>query len=578
MQDNYLSCSKYKGHNRNSNGFVKFENEGEFYFAYIDENGNVILRSEGYKSEASRDNGIQSVMKNMDDDTRYKAIQQEVGTWVLSLSAANHQEIAQTCPVASEEAAKAFLPSQRSKARAAAMSMFTKNTTNDTVKTKGIVDNYLVCSEYEERIADSKSTKHVDFIEFQHTNSQYYFAWIYDGKIAMRSEGYPTTAARDNGIDSVIKNRGDKNRYKTEEVHGAHFLILKAGNGQEIARSCPKKTANEVSASLDLLSGLGIGNITSAIINIEKPKIETSVMDAFKAEVPKVEVPVAKTEVPVVEKQVIVEAPEVKLETSKIKSPIVETPKQVDESQKFISNNTLIEEKEPSNLNWLFWLLALLGLGLLLWVILNKGCKNLHIGKSTSSAIDSVKMDAEAYIDTNILLDDAGIIAKSAWDSTLGEMVNINLPNGTSVVVPINGSEKKLIEFLNSGCNGELKKTWFNLDRVLFITGSSKLNSVSNEQLNVISKIMEAYPDTKFKIGGYTDNVGDSMSNVKLSFLRALSVDKTLESKGSGLNRVRSEGYGPMHPICPENNTPECKAMNRRVSIRVDTCNIMVKR
>ena len=37
-------------------------------------------------------------------------------------------------------------------------------------------DNYLIVREYEERIYDSKSSKHRGFIEFKHSNGKFYFS------------------------------------------------------------------------------------------------------------------------------------------------------------------------------------------------------------------------------------------------------------------------------------------------------------------------------------------------------------------------------------------------------------------
>jgi outer membrane protein OmpA-like peptidoglycan-associated protein len=55
----------------------------------------------------------------------------------------------------------------------------------------------------------------------------------------MRSEAYPTEPSRAAGMASVIMNREIEERYSMEEVHGLYFVVLKAGNHQEIARSCP---------------------------------------------------------------------------------------------------------------------------------------------------------------------------------------------------------------------------------------------------------------------------------------------------------------------------------------------------
>ena len=83
---------------------------------------------------------------------------------------------------------------------------------------------------------------------------------------------------------------------------------------------------------------------------------------------------------------------------------------------------------------------------------------------------------------------------------------------------------------------------------------------------------MKAYPTVKIKLGGYTDNTGDSMANVKLSDARAKTVYTQMMNKGvaktSFIDEKPFEGYGPQHPV-GDNNTPEGKAQNRRISISV---------
>lgn len=57
--------------------------------------------------------------------------------------------------------------------------------------------------------------------------------------------------------------------------------------------------------------------------------------------------------------------------------------------------------------------------------------------------------------------------------------------------------------------------------------------------------------------------------NVKLSATRAESAKAALVKMGIDAKRIATEGYGPMFPICPLNSTPECKAQNRRIDVRV---------
>ena len=244
--DDYLPCERYLNGEYDEHGFNRFSENDKFYFSFL-ENGNVILRSEGYGTEAARENGIASVKTNMTEDKNYQTRLLPDGKWVLSLKAANHQEIARSCVVEAEEEAKAFLPSERIKAAALAV--------QKAATSANEADDYMICREYEEKIG-SVSDKYSDFITFHHENTnKYYFAWINPKKeIILRSEGYPTTAARDNGLESVRKNRDIRERFKVIESHGAYFLTLKAGNHQEIGRSCPRNSEAELWALLNSAS------------------------------------------------------------------------------------------------------------------------------------------------------------------------------------------------------------------------------------------------------------------------------------------------------------------------------------
>ena len=91
----------------------------------------------------------------------------------------------------------------------------------------------------------------------------------------------------------------------------------------------------------------------------------------------------------------------------------------------------------------------------------------------------------------------------------------------------------------------------------------------SDVQLKNIAEIMKAYPNVKIKIGGYTDSDGDDKANMKLSAERASNVMNALATMGVAKPRMEAEGYGEQHPVCPANDTPECKQQNRRIAVRV---------
>lgn len=74
--------------------FVVFKGKnGEDYFRLKAGNGEVILSSEGYKSRASCANGIESVRKNVQDESRFEIRTTKNGREYFILKAGNGQEI-----------------------------------------------------------------------------------------------------------------------------------------------------------------------------------------------------------------------------------------------------------------------------------------------------------------------------------------------------------------------------------------------------------------------------------------------------------------------------------------------------
>lgn len=154
----------------------------------------------------------------------------------------------------------------------------------------------------------------------------------------------------------------------------------------------------------------------------------------------------------------------------------------------------------------------------------------------------------------------------------LGKMVTIDLPNnGGKLEVGEYSTENKLFKFLSdkSQMLDSVKGNWFELTNVRFRKGGISIDSSSLIQIKNIAAICKIFPTAQFKIGGYTDNSGDSINNIILSQRRA---DVVLgEFKKAGVSAAAftgAKGYGPEHPI-GDNNTAEGKAMNRRVAVNV---------
>jgi outer membrane protein OmpA-like peptidoglycan-associated protein len=112
------------------------------------------------------------------------------------------------------------------------------------------------------------------------------------------------------------------------------------------------------------------------------------------------------------------------------------------------------------------------------------------------------------------------------------------------------------------------KTSVVSLPKVQFEQGKAKLLESSKEELNKLTKYLLENKDVKAEIIGHTDNLGDDQVNQKLSQERAESVRQYLIKGGVDGNRIKAKGKGESEPNT-SNDTPEGRAMNRRVELRL---------
>jgi outer membrane protein OmpA-like peptidoglycan-associated protein len=99
-----------------------------------------------------------------------------------------------------------------------------------------------------------------------------------------------------------------------------------------------------------------------------------------------------------------------------------------------------------------------------------------------------------------------------------------------------------------------------------FATGSNKIEG-SEKDLEAIYNLLVQAEQTKLKIVGHTDNVGNAQSNVSLSKGRANSVVEYLTNRGISSDRFQLvDGKGSSEPVS-DNKTESGRAKNRRVEI-----------
>jgi outer membrane protein OmpA-like peptidoglycan-associated protein len=101
----------------------------------------------------------------------------------------------------------------------------------------------------------------------------------------------------------------------------------------------------------------------------------------------------------------------------------------------------------------------------------------------------------------------------------------------------------------------------------LFDTGKAELKPGSTRAMVGALEMIKAHPDKRILVAGYTDNLGNPDSNLKLSVARAQAVrDWLIEASGLSATQFAIQGYGDTRPIAG-NDTADGRARNRRVEI-----------
>ena len=103
----------------------------------------------------------------------------------------------------------------------------------------------------------------------------------------------------------------------------------------------------------------------------------------------------------------------------------------------------------------------------------------------------------------------------------------------------------------------------YQINDIVFENNSYELTDKSKFVMNAFIEFLRENPTVHANIEGYTDNVGDSESNIKLSEERAKSVYDYLIKNRIRPDRIQYKGYGSANPIAP-NDTEQGRAKNRR--------------
>ncbi len=99
-----------------------------------------------------------------------------------------------------------------------------------------------------------------------------------------------------------------------------------------------------------------------------------------------------------------------------------------------------------------------------------------------------------------------------------------------------------------------------------YSSGSFEIDNANKEILTSLSRLLNFVKEIKMEINGYTDNIGTSLANKKLSQKRANRVKDYLVNLGISSDRVKAIGMGEKNFVA-SNKTAKGRNENRRVEI-----------
>jgi chemotaxis protein MotB len=217
------------------------------------------------------------------------------------------------------------------------------------------------------------------------------------------------------------------------------------------------------------------------------------------------------------------------------------------------SGSMLIEKSRSSidsDSNWLIRLSDVLSLLLVFFVMFFVATKYTGVPLKTKidKALNPPSNDADMQMTTST-------VGKKIKDEMDSEIKNLDLKDDVSVRTV----DKEVIITIK--------------DKVIFMPGQADILNSLTPMLENIARIIQRHPSFLVDIEGHTDNVPIRTrlypSNWELSVARAMSVLKYfINNYGIDPSRLSIKGNADQKPAVP-NDTPENRAQNRRVEIRL---------
>ena len=196
---------------------------------------------------------------------------------------------------------------------------------------------------------------------------------------------------------------------------------------------------------------------------------------------------------------------------------------------------------------WLPWLLALLGVVLLL--LLFRGC--------THHAPAPVTTTTQTTTTTSSSSAPAGAPPVA--------VEKVTLPGGKIIDLEPMTLNYELQSFLASN---DAPPRRFTFEHLNFATDSAALPADAQSTVSALAQILTAYPKAKVELAGYADATGSDPHNVQLGSQRAEAVEKALADQGIASDRMKTATGGSSNPV-DSNADASGRAENRRTELVV---------
>ncbi|MFV0623700.1 DUF2171 domain-containing protein [Sphingomonas sp. ac-8] len=212
--------------------------------------------------------------------------------------------------------------------------------------------------------------------------------------------------------------------------------------------------------------------------------------------------------------------------------------------------NRAVEGSAPRRNFYLPWIVGLVGLVLLL-LLLTKACSPDRTEPVASDTAMTAPYAAEP--------------AAPATGTAALPVEQVTLPGGRTISAEPNSLNYALQAYLAS--NAPAPRT-FTFDKLNFDIGSAAIRAQDQANVDALAEILNAYPEARAQVVGYTDTTGTGRGNAELGQQRGEAVAQALIAKGVDRSRIAAASGGENAPV-DTNATAQGRFENRRTELIV---------